>query len=234
MSARRTLRIASFVIATIAAALFGYAIAYTQFRAPAWACGIFSSSNAASWVQGLGTLLAVVGAVGVAIWQRAKDSNDRRREKTIRARVVAYQIWPSVKGWKSNGVAFEPPTRGDELSNLAFLEKARNSLIFFVPQPIRDAVSDFHLFDAEGDHLLMATLIAEDGDRRLAHLNRRRNAYGDSLYETSADDEVQAVYSCAVKVANHLQAVGPSFLALLALSWGDHLSEDRIKQAANA
>lgn len=216
---------------TIAAAAFGYTSAFLQYSAPEWACGAFSSSNTASWVQGVGTVLAVLGAVWVALWQRSQDKSDARRQKTIKGRVVALNIWPSVKSWRSIVGTATVPRRGDELANFQFLNGVATSGSFHVPKPVREAVNDFYLFDDEGDHLLLATLIAEDGGRRLERLHRKQNGYGERLYETSADDEIAAVHDSLMQVEFHLQNVGPRFLVLLASSWGDHPTEDRLARA---
>jgi len=136
----------------------GAAITAMCMRTPSWACGMFQSSLLAAWIQGVGSLLAVVAALFIPIWQRTLTLRDRRYENETRRNAIASKMLPHFSAWRTN-IEFLPMLSVDNEKNnfqeffgetTKLFEEINSKDMLVVPSQIFDRIDDLHLFNEVG------------------------------------------------------------------------------------
>jgi len=137
--------------------------------APQWAM----SSEAAAWVQAVGSIAAIVFSLRVArrqtaaqegIEQKRRDLEVQDRKATAHRIAVdhAIVIFPSVFAWELEMSRIEegmdPSVGGTQLARLVHAH--REILECGIPQPVQDLFGRFHVLDSAAQSVQMAVIAA--------------------------------------------------------------------------
>jgi hypothetical protein len=189
------------------------------------------SALAASWIQALGTLLALVIALGLSAGQRYIDVRDRRSQDLAKARTVAFLIWDSYLLWAGKVHRMRRhifSTARDANSDPAFLNEIAPE-IFVVPKPITEQVERLYLLGAAGDKLLKASWIVGEARLRLNTL-LEKNPYGELEYKSDTSKEIEELRDLVKDLDTNLDGAAAEIMYVLASPWADSRRE-RLAQA---
>jgi hypothetical protein len=206
------------VSALVPAGALGFVIG--QHIGRPWLCTLFSSSVAAAWMQGVGSLLAIVALVWVSIYQRRSQERSSRESSQTQARKIAHIIWPAYVDWLAkalraatmHGAPFDNPN-ARILNEFLYLSAPQ---AFTVPTKILDQLDRIEHLEAAGESLLRALNVAAMGEERHRKLRNRPGENGEIRYSLNPD-AANELRDVAKDLHKHLAAAGDEISYLRSL-----------------
>jgi hypothetical protein len=130
---------------------------YCLFWVQAWC---MPRSDWASWVQAVGSILAILGAIGIAMWQRHRDHADAAQRARVRAQLASTSLRLKLQPTLSLLANVERDVRGHVLNGATFHKQGAGEAMLNMPYPDDNELQAILEFDPQTAQLLMQGRLA--------------------------------------------------------------------------